>query len=233
MIKLTPRLQAIADRVPAGTTVADVGTDHGYIPAWLVAQGICPSAWAADIQKGPLDNARETLAREALTEKIALRLGPGLAPMRGEQPQSIIIAGMGGILISEILEADISMARQAEVLILQPMSGFTELRRWLVTHGFRITEECLAKEGRRLYEIICARSGESQTPDEFRDLIGYCLPESGDPLFPQFAAMQIRRFEKIIDQAGTAEGTDALIADCKQTLKQLQEVQSCASTHRK
>lgn len=227
MIKLTPRLRAIADRVPVGTKVADVGTDHAYIPAWLVAQGICPSAWAADIQKGPLENARETLKREELTERIALRLGPGLAPLRGEMPESIILAGMGGILISEILEADIAMARQAQKLILQPMSGFTELRRWLVTHGFRITEEGLVEEGRRLYEIICARSGESQEPDEFRDLVGYCLPESGDPLFPQFAAMQTRRYERIITQASTAEGTEKLIADCQKILKKLQEVRSC------
>lgn len=223
MIKLTPRLLAIADRVPSGTTVVDVGTDHAYIPAWLVAQGICPSAWAADIQKGPLENARDTIERENLTDKVALRLGPGLAPIRGESPQSIIIAGMGGILISEILEADIAIARQAETLILQPMSGFTELRRWLVTHGFRITEECLVKEGRRLYEIICAKSGDSQVPDAFRDLMGYCLPESGDPLLPQFIAMQTRRFERIIAQASTAEGTEQLIADCQKTLKKLQE----------
>ncbi len=233
MIKLTPRLQAIADRVPPGIRVADVGTDHAYLPAWLVAEGICPAAWAADIQKGPLENARETLVREGLSEKIQLRLGPGLTPMRGESPQGIIIAGMGGILISEILQVDIHMARMAQSLILQPMSGFTDLRRWLVTHGFRITDECLVKEDRRFYEIICAQSGKGQEPDSFRDLVGYCLPENGDPLFPQFVAHQIRRFEKIIAQAGAAEGTEELIGECQRTLAKLQEVQICGSTQKK
>lgn len=233
MIKLTPRLQSIADRVPGGLRVVDVGTDHGYIPAWLVGQGICPFAWATDIQKGPLENARETLVRESLTEAIELRLGPGLVPMRGESPQGIIIAGMGGILISEILEADISMARSAQMLILQPMSGFKELRRWLVTHGFRITEECLVQEGRRIYEIIMAQSGQSQEADPFNDLVGYCLPGSGDPLFPTFITNQIRRFERIIQEAGTTTGTEELIQDCHRTLEKLREVLPCGSTQKK
>lgn len=233
MIKLTPRLQAIADRIPPGMRVVDVGTDHGYLPAWLVAQGICPSAWATDIQRGPLENARETLVREGLQAQIELRLGPGLVPMRGVSPQGIIIAGMGGILISEILEADIRMAAKAELLILQPMSGFTELRRWLVTHGFRITGECLAQEGRRLYEIIIAQAGESQAPDAFKDLAGYCLPGSGDPLYPQFIKNQIHRFEKIIREAGTAKGTEELIRDCRRILEQLWEVEQCESIHGK
>lgn len=233
MIKLTPRLQAIADRVPTGIRVADIGTDHAYLPAWLVAEGRCPGAWAADIQKGPLDNARETLLRENLEGAIELRLGPGLVPLRGETPQGIIIAGMGGILISEILEADLAMARKAERLILQPMSGFTELRRWLVTHGFRIVDECLAKEDRRIYEIICAQAGESQPPDDFMDLVGYCLPQSGDPLFLEFISNQTRRFQKIIREAGAGSGTDQLIRHCEQTLIKLKEVAACASTHEK
>ncbi len=233
MIKLTPRLQAIADRIPPGIRTVDVGTDHGYLPAWLVGQGICPGAWATDIQKGPLENARETVTREGLETQIELRLGPGLVPMRGGTPQGIIIAGMGGILIAEILEADLKLAKQAEILILQPMSGFKELRRWLVTHGFRITDECLAQEGRRLYEIICARSGDSQEPDSFNDLVGYCLPVSGDPLFPQFVRNQIRRFEKIIVEAGSASGTEERIGECQGILEKLREVQPCESTHGK
>ncbi len=233
MIRLTPRLRAIADRVPRGIRPADVGTDHAYIPAWLVAEGICPSAWATDIQKGPLENARETVTKEGLSSQIELRLGPGLVPMRGETPQGIIIAGMGGILISDILAEDIRMARQAETLILQPMSGFKELRRWLVTHGFRITEECLVQEGRRLYEIICAKAGEGQEPDAFKDLVGYCLPTSGDPLFPLFVKNQIRRFEKIIAEAGAVSGTDERVSECRRILEQLREVQPCESTHRK
>lgn len=224
MIRLTPRLRAIADRIPPGIKPVDVGTDHAYIPAWLVAQGICPRAWATDIQKGPLENARDTLTREGLADQIELRLGPGLAPMRGESPQGIIIAGMGGILISDILEADLPLAKQADLLVLQPMSGFKELRRWLVTHGFRITEECLAQDSKRLYEIICARAGEAQEPDAFKDLVGYCLPASGDPLFPVFIKKQIRRFEKIITEARTATGTDELIEECRRTLEHLREV---------
>lgn len=227
MIKLTPRLQAIADRIPPGIRIVDVGTDHAYIPAWLVGQGICPGTWATDIQTGPLDNARETLTREGLEAQIELRLGPGLVPMRGENPQGVIIAGMGGILISEILSADMKLAKQAEILVLQPMSGFKELRRWLVTHGFRITDECLVQDGKRLYEIITAKAGEGQEPDSFKDLVGYCLPVSKDPLFPQFIRNQIRRFEKIIVEAGMTTGTEELINECRQTLEKLREVQPC------
>jgi len=224
MIKLTPRLQALADRVPQGITVADVGTDHGYLPAWLVHEGRCPRAWATDIQKGPLQNAADTVRQEGLEAAFELRLGPGLAPLRGEAPQGILIAGMGGILIAEILSADLPLARQAQVLLLQPMSGVVELRRWLVTHGFRITGETLAQEGHRLYTVIEAAAGTGQEPDELRDLIGYCLPESGDPLFPTFAEGQIRRLEKIISEAAGAAGTQALVAQCRSMIDRIREV---------
>lgn len=223
MVKLTPRLQALADRVRPNSSVTDVGTDHGYVPAWLVQAGRCSRVWATDIQKGPLRNAEETLQEEGLAGQIELRLGPGLAPMRGEAPQCILIAGMGGILMAEILEADLPIARGAEQLLLQPMSGVIELRRWLVTHGFKIVGEALVQEGHRMYTVIEAAPGEGQEPDAYHDLVGYCLPDSQDPLFPVFVAQQIRRLEKIIAEAGASEGTDALIAECRQLTARLRE----------
>lgn len=224
MIKLTPRLQAIADRVPQGMRIVDVGTDHGYLPAWLVREGRCQTAWATDIQPGPLKNAQETLSEEGLEDRIITALGPGLQPIRGEAPQGIVVAGMGGILITEILQADLAMAKSAELLLLQPMSGFEELRGWLVQSGFRIVDECLVKEGHRLYEIICARWGNPQPHDPLKDLMGYCLPEAQDPHFPEFLERQIRRHERIIQEAKSAKNADALVRKCQAVLSQLKEM---------
>ena len=123
MIKLDTRLKLAADEVRPGKKLVDIGTDHAYLPAFLVENGICTEAIAADIGKGPLENAKKVVSvSKDLNEKITLRLSDGLKEIRPDEAEDIVIAGMGGILISEILTSAPWVKDETKRLILQPMS---------------------------------------------------------------------------------------------------------------
>ena len=158
-MELTPRLQAIAEQVPQGAHFADVGTDHGYLPVWLLCSGRIDRAIAADLREGPLDRARETAQRYGVAEKISFRLCNGLSAIRPEEADTIAIAGMGGETIISILEAA-PWTKEETLLLLQPMTGCAELRLWLQEHGYQITRENIASEGKRLYSILSVKGGE-------------------------------------------------------------------------
>ena len=158
-MELTPRLQAIAEQVPQGACLADVGTDHGYLPVWLLRSGRIDSAIAADLREGPLDRARETAQRFGVAEQISFRLCDGLSAIRPEEVDTVVIAGMGGETIASILEAA-PWTKERTLLLLQPMTGSAELRQWLQGHGYEITGERIAREGKRLYSILSVKGGE-------------------------------------------------------------------------
>ena len=122
-IELTPRLQAVAGLVPRGARLADVGTDHAYLPASLLQQGVIDTAVAADLRPGPLDRARATAERYGLTEQISFRLCDGLSGILPEEADTVVIAGMGGETIAAILSAAPWVREEGKRLILQPMSA--------------------------------------------------------------------------------------------------------------
>ena len=131
-LELTPRLRLLADWVPPGARLADVGTDHAYLPVWLVQNGVCPAAIAADLRPGPLEAARRHVAAAGLEDRISLRLGDGLAPVFPGEADDIVIAGMGGETIAAILSAADWLADARLRLVLQPMSRAEETRRGLL-----------------------------------------------------------------------------------------------------
>lgn len=157
MIKLDVRLKFSADEVRKGKKVADIGTDHAYLPAYLIENDICPSAIAADIGKGPLENAKKVVSTsEILSERIELRLSNGLKEIRPDEAEDIVIAGMGGILISEILTAAPWVKDETKRLILQPMSHAEDVRRYLCENGFEIIKEKACSDAKHNYIIIVA-----------------------------------------------------------------------------
>ena len=159
-IHLTPRLQMTADLAPEGARLADVGTDHAYLPAALILEGKIPWAIAADLRQGPLDRARATVRECGLTGRVAFRLCDGLTGIQPGEVDAVVIAGMGGETIAAILSAA-PWVRTGDVpLILQPMSSFPDLRGWLQGNGFAIQEERLAREGEMLYTALLVRAGE-------------------------------------------------------------------------
>ena len=116
---LSPRLQAIADLIKPCHCMADIGTDHAYLPVWLCQNGRCDTAIAADINQGPLDRAGETVRRFQLSNRVSLRLGSGVEPLSPGEADGIVIAGMGGLLIGELLQARPQVFDQAKQILLQ------------------------------------------------------------------------------------------------------------------
>lgn len=161
MIKLSGRLKAIAGFVDKGETVADVGTDHGFLPLYLLDKGVSPKVILTDVSPGSLDKARlsciEYFDREfekRMGSDFELRLGDGLEPILPGETETVIMAGMGGLLMSEIMGQDIGKTRTFRKFILQPRNNVGRLRKWLYLSGFLIAEETLVRERNRICEIL-------------------------------------------------------------------------------
>ncbi len=161
-IRLTPRLQAVGEMVLPGARAADVGTDHGYLPVWLRQEGVCESVIASDIAPGPLDAARAS-ARRYEADGIDFRLCPGLAGIRPQEADTVILAGMSGETMAGILE-DAAWDWTGKRLILQPMTKRAELLAWLYSHGLHIREEKPVRERQRFYWVFCAEAGTAAMP---------------------------------------------------------------------
>lgn len=165
-LDLSPRLAAVAALVPQGACLADVGTDHAYLPVWLLLAGRIREAVASDVNEGPLERGRETARTYGVTQGIRFRRCDGLAGIGPGEADTVVIAGMGGDLMTRILAAA-PWTRGAK-LILQPMSAQEVLRQWLGEQGYVIQGETLAREGEKFYTILTATGGESTpyTPGE-------------------------------------------------------------------
>lgn len=165
-LQLSPRLSAVAELVPQGARLADVGTDHAYLPVWLLRQGRIQKSIVTDIRPGPLEHARRTAREQGVTHRMEFRLCDGLQGVEPGECDTVSIAGMGGETIAGIL-AQAPWTRQLH-LILQPQSTQQVLRRFLAGNGYRICSERVAREGGRWYVVLQAEGGTmpALTPGE-------------------------------------------------------------------
>ncbi len=194
MNKLDKRLACVAAMVRPGSRLADIGTDHAYLPVWLVEQGICPLAIASDIGQGPLDSARRTVEAAGLTREIPCRLGDGLSTIQPGEVEDIAIAGMGGETITAILEAASWVKNETIHLILQPMTRAEDLRRWLLENGFVIKQERLVRDKHHLYPVMAAVYAAAQPPtDELPVYAGFFEAEEGRPYRQMMGEHLLRR----------------------------------------
>ena len=162
MAQLGNRLGALYEMVKGGT-VADIGTDHALLPVALVESGKCTGGFACDIKKGPLESARRTIAAAGLSDRIERVLCDGI-PAECADCDTVVIAGMGGLMIADIL-ARAAIADHTQ-LLLQPMTKAAELRRYLVENGFVIERETYVREGKMIYVILDARRGSGDRYSE-------------------------------------------------------------------
>ncbi|EOD01490.1 Putative tRNA-m1A22 methylase [Caldisalinibacter kiritimatiensis] len=206
-MNLTPRLKAIASYVKEGSTVADIGTDHGYVPVFLIENKIASSAIAADVNEGPLNNAEAYIEEKELSDKIETRLGDGLKALKPNEVDTVIIAGMGGTLIANILKESKEVADKIDRFILQPMVASDELRKYLYNNNYKIVDEKLIREGKRIYEIICAEHGAEEVEDEIYYDIGEKLIEKNDELLKDFIEMKMNKLSNIIKNLENASST--------------------------
>ena len=226
-IKLSDRLLAIARLVPALGGVADVGTDHGYIPVWLAQNGHSGKIFATDINEAPLRHAEMTAAEFGLENAISFALCDGLAALSGSEISTVIIAGMGGENIADILSAAPWTKTLRPRLILQPMSKSPLLRKWLFDNGYRVLSEQLIRDG-LVYEILTAEGGEDEPYSPAELLIGHKELIRSDPLFESRLETLIEKTERAISglRASTRAEDAERLALAKTALSSLFELKN-------
>lgn len=165
MIKLSDRLKMIADEIEKGERMCDVGTDHGFLPIYLWERGISPHVIMADVSRGSLDKARDNCLMYYPSETFDLRLGDGLAVLKKGEVEAVAIAGMGGILMTEIMSAHPEVTESISKFILQPRSAAGKLRHWLLHNGFIISNDQLVREGKFICNVITAVHGEYENKE--------------------------------------------------------------------
>lgn len=167
---LSPRLAAAAAQVLPGRSLIDVGTDHAYVPVMLVKNGVVPTACASDVNTGPVERASACVQEAGLSHKIAVKKANGLQGTEPGEYEQMVMAGMGGILIKQLLQDSFATAHAFSRLILQPMNNSAVLRQYLAQNGFKILYELRIPEIRdgreKIYEIIVCEPGNMSLSDE-------------------------------------------------------------------
>lgn len=219
-MELSPRLRAVADWVPQGARFADIGTDHGYLPVWLIRSGVIQNAIAADLRAGPLEAARRTAERFGLGELISFRLCDGLTGIAPGEVDAVAIAGMGGETIAGILDAAKWTLTEKTLLLLQPQSAFFELRTYLNERGYHIQKEKIIREGKRLYIAMAVQAG---TPEVMTLGELWAGKNSNDPLRGEYLEWMYGVLMKVLDGKNQAANADAEeLAQLRCALEELQ-----------
>ena len=216
MIRLSKRMQAVASMVTAGSRLADVGTDHGYVPIWLVQKGNIPSAIAMDINPGPLERASENIREAGLEEKIRTLLGDGLTKLSPGDCDSILIAGMGGELVIHILTEGEAVCRSAKELILQPQSEIGKVRSYLRSHNYRIVDEDMVLEDGKYYPMMRVLPVERVdfydhlAPEVVTacDIYGPLLLKNGNPVLRRYLVKEFKTLSSIRRNLAAQEETE-------------------------
>ena len=204
-MQLDNRLSAVAGFVRKDKLLADIGTDHAYLPVWLIENGVTQKAIAADLRVGPLENAKETVVLHNLTDKIELRLSDGLGNFSENEVEEIAVAGMGGLLISQFIESTKWLKNSDVHLILQPMTHVEDLRKTLYKNGFEIEKERIAKESNKLYIILSTYySGKILEYGEFDLVVGKLL-ENTDDLSKEYLTHIYTKYSKKLNALKNAD----------------------------
>lgn len=193
-IQLSKRLLAAAGMVTKGNIVADVGCDHAYTSIYLCQEGIAPRVVAMDVNKGPLKGAKSHVEQAGLTEQIDIRLSDGLAALSPGEADTVLLCGMGGLLMIKILSDYPETTKSMKELILQPQSEVGEVRRFLHKQGYRITKEHMLKEDGKFYVMMRAEAcAEPQNYEKETDyLYGKLLLEEKNQVLKEFLEREYR-----------------------------------------
>lgn len=206
--KLTPRLARAAEFIRDGAFVADIGTDHAYLPICLCLSDKARGAVASDINAGPVERARENVKKYGLDKKITVLRADGLSTLDSYAPDDIAILGMGGELIARII-SDATWTKSKNIhLCLQPMTHAEILRKFLTENGYSIIDEAFVKE-EKIYQLILAGyTGRSETYTAAELYLGKINIERGGSLLEEFAERQAEILNKCI-KAKESAGADA------------------------
>lgn len=228
-MELSLRLRTIASMVDKCECVADIGTDHGYIPIYLLKNKVCTKAIASDINKGPVEKAKFNVRIEDLEGKIDCRLGGGLTTINKGEVQGIVIAGMGGNLIRDIIEERLNIFKKSKFAVLQPVQNPEVLREYIYKNGYKIIDEELCIDDNRFYEIIKIRyASEVEEVEDIYYEIGKKLVDRRHPLIKEFIEYKINRYSEIHNNIKeNTESAGRRKNELKDKIKKLEELKEC------
>jgi len=210
MIKLSQRLQAIADMVPAGAKVADIGTDHGFLPCYLAQSGKAEQVIACDVNAQPLALAQKNIADYNVADKVSTRLGDGLAVIKPGEVDVVTIAGMGGALMIDILDASPMVVDRLKRIVLQPNVGAEAVRIWAEKNRWQIVAEELVKENDIFSVIIVLEQGRS---DRFMSAVelylGPKLLAEHHPLLGLYISEEWEKTQHILEQLSKSDSEES------------------------
>ncbi len=248
VMKLSQRLQYIMEQIPAGSRLADIGSDHGLLPVAAVRSGLVTQAVAGEVNDGPLRAAQKQVAEAGLTDRITVRKGDGLAVITADEVDVITIAGMGGALIASILEQGKDKLDSVKRLVLQPNVGEDILRRWLIEHQWVLTGEHIMEEDGKIYEVLTAvplsdssvKQDELYLPlalsgsslvltQEWLEQLGPLLIREPNEVFFRKWKLEIHKLQNVLAQLARSEQESAQQKQeqLRKQIEQLQEVLAC------
>lgn len=228
MTLLSKRLQSVAQMVDSNVRLADIGSDHAYLPVELIEQGIVDYAIAGEVAKGPMSRSQADIEKFGLQNRIDVRLGDGLAVIESsDKIDTVVIAGMGGILISDILKrATKDQLSAVRTLILQPNIGEPLVRHWLVDNGFKIVNEDIVSEENHLYEIIKAEKTDQVKPlSSAQYLMGPVLMTNKSETFRQKWSKKLSSYQRSVANMHKAKKIDQVkINQMQDYIKYIEEI---------
>ncbi|MBQ9097004.1 MAG: SAM-dependent methyltransferase [Clostridia bacterium] len=203
-MNLTIRLKTVADLAGKCTSLADIGTDHAYIPIYLMQKGLISKAIAADINEGPLERADKNIRKAGLSDKITLRLSNGLDNINDNEAETVVIAGMGGEIISRMLEKP--KPAGIKRIVLQPMTDIPLVRRKIHENGMIITAERLAAEKDKIYTVIACEYGTCQQFSDEDYIVSPFIKD--DPIFDEYIKKQLGICKNNLEKTKNAENKE-------------------------
>ncbi|RDI43988.1 tRNA (adenine(22)-N(1))-methyltransferase [Falsibacillus pallidus] len=228
--KLSLRLERVASYIPKGSVLADIGSDHAYLPCYCILNGIASSAIAGEVVEGPFQSAKKQVKQNGLEERISVRKGNGLEVIEPGEVDCITIAGMGGPLIASILEEGKEKLADVKKLILQPNIGAISIREWLIENGWELKEEEILEEDGKVYEILAAEQGNPNKPylNLDRDLLmgPFLIKDQNAPFRKKWQA-EVTQWKNILNQlqgAGDNEKTSERKQEITKKIQLVEEV---------
>ncbi|PEN02826.1 tRNA (adenine(22)-N(1))-methyltransferase [Bacillus wiedmannii] len=232
-VKLSKRLEEVVREIPVGSTVADIGSDHAYLPCYAIINNIATKAVAGEVVEGPFRSAQATVAESGLQDKVDVRKGNGLAVIAPGEVDVITVAGMGGALIRDILESGKGKLEGVTRLILQPNIAAHHIREWFIENGWELIHEKIVKEDGKIYEILVGERGNIASPysenKQAELFMGPFLIKEKSEAFVEKWEGELKNFQNILKQlerAADSEETKAKRAEVEAKMKMIGEVLS-------
>lgn len=229
-MELSNRLRAVAALVKEGSFIADIGTDHGYIPIFLMKEGRIRGAVASDINRGPLRRAQQHIAECGLEDRIEVRLSDGFKEIAPGRVDTMIAAGMGGGLMVRILDEGKETADSLKYCILQPQSEVRKVRKYLTLHGWLIESEDMVEEDCKFYPMMRASRGITEHYEEYEYIYGKQLLQKRHPVLKKYLLREKKIQEEIIcrlEVYGESKNAEKRLQQLRQSLKYTGQALEC------